>query len=469
MKRLQALVFSIGLSLSTSPLHSETLLGVFEGNQGWSMDKVETLEAWQDKKNAVVALYTGWSETSAQLLFDYQLPNIWQKGSVPLITWEPQFYESTPEDIETLIATGAYDDYIENWAVNLKQFLAGIDGVLGTEDDRRAYLRFAHEMNGNWYYWSALSGLNTPDDFITMWRRVWSIFEAQGIERDHLQWIWAVSASDHGDFTAEQYYPGDKYVDWVGIDGFNFGFDFAWSYWRTPEQVFEAMRHRLQKLASNKPLAIPEVSTTSMTEHGSNPFMKDEWISQFAEYVKTANVGLVSWFNLDKESDWKVFDGQFGAEEESGTRYYPAYKKMVADGSMIASNPNNPRIITDSQFKGEFGVNDEVAMFVKGCEMQYTITEQWKGGYVAKASLTANFILSDNWEVELQYPDSESVSYGWRARMSQHESRVLALAPSWWKWMPVDAMPDFGFVALGDGASPDHVMLDGVSCSISAS
>ena len=30
----------------------------------------------------------------------------------------------------------------------------GADGALGTADDRRAYMRWGHEMNGGWYPWS---------------------------------------------------------------------------------------------------------------------------------------------------------------------------------------------------------------------------------------------------------------------------------------------------------------------------
>ena len=469
MKQLQTLGLSIGLALSALPAHSDTLLGVFEGNQGWSMQQVESLETWQAKKNAIVTLFTGWSETSAQLLFDYQLPNVWQHGNVPLITWEPHFYEGTPEDIETLIATGAYDEYITNWAIQLKQFLAGLDGELGTNDDRRAFLRFAHEMNGDWYYWSALKGQNTPDDYIAMWRHVWDVVESQGITRDHLQWMWTVSASDYGDFSAEQYYPGDDYVDWVGIDGYNFGEDFSWSYWRTPTQIFEPMRQRLQQLAPDKPIAIPEVATNSITQYGVDPFAKDAWISQLGDYVKTNNIGLLSWFNLDKESDWRAFDGTYGAEESEDIKYYPAYKTLVSDNSLIAADTSNPQLITDSQFKGEFAENDEINEFIRSCEVSYALTTQWTGGYVAKVSIDANFILSDDWSVQWQFAETESVSYSWRAQMTQQGNSVSIAAPSWWHWMPADASPDFGFVAGGVGATPEAVTLEGTQCSVVSS
>jgi hypothetical protein len=203
-----------------------------------------------------------------------------------------------------------------------------------------------------------------------------------------------------------------------------------------------------------------------MSEYGINPFNKDEWIGQFAAYIKTANVGLISWFNLDKESGWQVFGGEYGAEEENTVKYYPAYKTLVSDDSFIAADTNNIRIITNSQFEGAFTGEGEVEKFVRRCEAQYAITAKWTGGYVAKMTLTANFMLSDNWEVQWQFPETESVSYGWRADMAQQANEVSATAPSWWYWMPADSMPDFGFVAAGEGSAPEAVTLSGVDCSI---
>ena len=352
MKHLYSVGITASLLLATPALHAQTLLGTYYGNQGWAMSDVTNLEQWQGKKNALVELYTDWTETSEYLLFTYQLPFIWDHGNVPVITWEPYVANGTPDDIETRIANGDYDTYVNRWGGKLRQFLAGTDGVYGTTDDRRVYIRLAHEPNGNWYPWSAQAGVNTPADYVSMWRRVYQRVNAQGLDNSHVQWVWSVNNSDVGAFTAEAYYPGDAYVNWVGLDGYNWGQAMPWSSWQTPTQVFANMRGRIAALSPNKPVAITEVASTATTTTGINAAAKDAWITQLASYVKTNNIRMIAWFNEDKETNWSMFAGQYGATQENGFNVYPAYKTFVQDASVLAADETNPRILTDAQFQG---------------------------------------------------------------------------------------------------------------------
>ncbi|HEY9666287.1 MAG TPA: hypothetical protein V6C91_05750, partial [Coleofasciculaceae cyanobacterium] len=139
-----------------------SLLGCYYGNQGWQMEQVKALENFQGKKHAVVNLFTNWCNqtTTIDNLFNQQLPQIWNNQNIPLITWEPYLCDSasTPSDVVKRAANGEYDAYISKWADRLKTFLSGPDGVYQTSDDRRVYIRLAHEMNGNWYPWCAAFG-----------------------------------------------------------------------------------------------------------------------------------------------------------------------------------------------------------------------------------------------------------------------------------------------------------------------
>ena len=65
----------------------QALLGVYYGNQGWKMDQVQAMEAWQGKRHAVVNLFTDWCSRAKTLdnLFNQQLPAIWANGNVPVI------------------------------------------------------------------------------------------------------------------------------------------------------------------------------------------------------------------------------------------------------------------------------------------------------------------------------------------------------------------------------------------------
>ena len=335
-----------------------TLLGAYYGNQGWAMGDVRALEAWQGRRHAVVEMFTDWNGGRKTLdnLFGQQLPNVWANGNVPLVTWEPFTPGSTPVDVEVRIARGDYDGYVRTWAQRLSGFLAGADGRHGTTDDRRAYLRLAHEPNGDWYPWGAAMGANRPADYVTMWQRVHGLVTAAGLGPSVLQWVWAANAEDVGGFRAEDFYPGDSYVDWVAVDGYNWGASQSWSSWRSPSDVLGPMTARLRVLTPNKPLAVTEVASTSSTVAGADVTAKGAWISDLFSWLPGHDVGMVVWFDTDKETDWAVFGGSGGDETyRSGRttyRAYSSYRRAVTGTAMIGSDPANPRLLTDAQFAG---------------------------------------------------------------------------------------------------------------------
>lgn len=336
--------------------NGQALLGVYYGNQGWKMDQVQAMEAWLGKKHAVLNLFTDWANSTKVMnnLFGLQLPAIWQNGNVPMITWEPFTAARTPADVEVKIAAGQYDAYVRTWAGRLKVFLSGADGVFGTADDRRVYLRLAHEMNGDWYPWGAAMGGNSPSDYVRMWKRVVNLFREAGLGAGHVQWVWCVSSEDIGGFTAEQYYPGDDYVDWVGIDGYNWGASQTWSSWRTPEECYDDMLRRVGSLTA-RPVGLTEFASTSKTAAGTSVAEKSRWIGDVFAYAARTGIRMVCWFNEDKETDWAAFGGSLG----DGTckvgrttyRTYAAYK--VAAAGLVSPVAGEPRILTDAQFQGQ--------------------------------------------------------------------------------------------------------------------
>ena len=353
-----AIPFAIG-----AQAQGQALLGVYYGNQGWDMPQVRAMEAWQGKRHAVVNLFTDWCNRSKSLdnLFKQQLPNIWANGNVPVITWEPYLCSptATPSDVEARIARGDYDAYVKAWADRMVAFVAGPDGSLGTADDRRAYIRLAHEMNGNWYPWGAAVGGNSTANYHLMWQRVVGIFWGKGLDRRTVQWIWAVNHEDVGGTTAESYYPGDAYVDWVGVDGYNWGSSQSWSSWRTPEEVFGPMIARLRSITA-KPLALTETASSTAMPGRVDVAAKSLWITQLFNYVGAAatNARMIVWFNDDKETDWSVFGGANGDETyRSGRTTYKAYrsyKAAVQNAALISSTPTDPRLITDTDFSGRW-------------------------------------------------------------------------------------------------------------------
>lgn len=360
--RLALVLAAVAAAPLVAAAQGQALLGVYYGNQGWKMDQVRAMETWQGKRNAVVNLFTDWCSRTRTLdnLFKQQLPNVWANGNVPLVTWEPYLCSpaATPSDVEVRAGRGDYDAYLNAWAGRLKAFVSGPDGTLGTGDDRRVYIRLAHEMNGNWYPWGAAVGGDSPAHYTLMWQRVRSIFWAKGLDGQTVQWIWAVNHEDVGNWRAEDYYPGDAYVDWIGIDGYNWGTSQGWSSWRTPQDVFAPMIARLRTFQIGKPLALTETASSSATPGGPDVAAKSRWITDFFAYATSAaaDARMVVWFNEDKETDWAVFGGSNGDQTyrsgRASYKAYAAYRAAAQASTLLPSTAGDPRLLDDARFAG---------------------------------------------------------------------------------------------------------------------
>jgi len=107
------------------------------------------------------------------------------------------------------IAQGQHDGYIKKFAQGAAEFGKGYGGF---------FITTMEEMNGNWFSW----GMNS--NFILAWRHMWQIFEDQGANQ-YATWVWVATCPEgiprrYVD-DPELYYPGDKYIDWIGLNAFS--------------------------------------------------------------------------------------------------------------------------------------------------------------------------------------------------------------------------------------------------------
>ncbi|WP_217631238.1 glycosyl hydrolase [Modestobacter sp. DSM 44400] len=82
-------------------------------------------------------------------------------------------------------------------------------------------IRLMHEMNGNWYPWGSGANGNQPGEFVLAWRHVHDRFTALGVT--NVAWTWAPNAVYTGGAPLAPLYPGDAYVDAVGLSNYNWG------------------------------------------------------------------------------------------------------------------------------------------------------------------------------------------------------------------------------------------------------
>lgn len=234
----------------------------------------------------IVNIYVGW-----QTAFPLQhVRAINATGAIPEITWEPWHYQlGVKQDSYPLqaIADGYFDSYITSWA----HAAAAWKGPL--------LLRFAHEMNGSWYPWCVGVNGNSPAEYVAAYQHVHAGFSTAAAS--NVFWIWSPNVLTPTTANLASLYPGDQYVNFVGVDGYNFGTSTAFGRWRTPQQVFGATLTNIRTFAPGKPILIAE--TASSDEGGS----KAVWISELVNYLKaqTHVVGFV-WTEYKAKADWPI-------------------------------------------------------------------------------------------------------------------------------------------------------------------
>ncbi len=250
------------------------------------VSRLDAFSTLVGRRPRIVMWFQDWHEGGAPLNA-YFGHAVRARGGTPMVTWSP--WGGKPRDPAYSLArinAGAFDPYIRAAAREAASYRKPL------------FLRFAHEMNGTWYPWGRGINGNTPDAYRAAWRHVVSIFRRQ--RAHNVCWIWAPNVSD---FAApfESSYPGDRWVDWVGLDGYNFGTRKA-SGWRSLGQVFGASYRQITRL-TRKPLMLAEVG--SAEQGGSKAtWLLDGLLGTVPDRFPRARA--VVWFDRNKEADWRL-------------------------------------------------------------------------------------------------------------------------------------------------------------------
>ena len=222
-------------------------------------------------------------------------------GAIPVFSWGSQPNSATLSDPRfalSQIADGSFDSYLREFATEAKAW------------GHPFFLRFDWEMNGNWFLWSEGLNGNAPGTYAAAWRHVHDIFASVGAT--NASWVWCPYAGARGPRAAiGRYYPGDKYVDWTCLDGYNWGIhSTSPTPWQSFDSLFAASYRKLtRRIAPGKPVMLGEFASNG----GGKP--KATWISRMfrvlpSQYPKVH--GLV-WFNRpDRGMSWTLESSPVG-------------------------------------------------------------------------------------------------------------------------------------------------------------
>jgi hypothetical protein len=277
--------------------------GRFTTSAPYDTSELGAFEAAVGKGQSIVHWGQGWISGGKFLTFQTKyFDAVRARGSIPMLSWgswDTSKGKNQSDFRLATIASGKYDSFIRQWATAAKAW------------GHPFFLRFDHEMNGDWQFpWAEKANGNHPGDFVHAWRRVHQIFDSVGAT--NVTWVWCPNISESTTVALSTDYPGDTWVDWTCLDGYNPGASQG-ARWLTFGQVFGGglpglhnSYAEIMALAPDKPLMIGE---TASSEKGGS---KAKWISsalvdelpqQFAGVQ-----GLV-WFNWnagDSTRDWPI-------------------------------------------------------------------------------------------------------------------------------------------------------------------
>lgn len=281
----------------------------------------ENFQSWTEQWNGFAARLAG---------------NAQKHGGIFMTVWMPgggEAHATDPDWTCSAVAQGKHDEYVRRYAADVARY------------GKPVMIRFAHEMNGRWYpYGTAFDSPgrrhngNTPADYRAMWRHVWQLFHDAGAS--NAVWVWSpnilyINDANSLDQQKRDYadlYPGDAFVDWIGLDGYNDGIK---SHWKTfPDLIGES--YKTIAAISSKPMMIAEFGCTEQGAPAGSS--KAQWIMQTYLHDiprQFPRIRLVNWFDRDKskqgEADWR-----FNSSPSSLAAYREAVNSPIYQGKLAA-------------------------------------------------------------------------------------------------------------------------------------
>lgn len=287
------------------------------------------------------------------------------QGAIPYFTLEPFSATSgallTPSDAE--------------W---LREFARDL-GVLR----KPAFIRFAHEMNGKWYPWGWTKV--PPATYISGFRQASDIFRQEAPEA---AMVWAPSQNwgDTTDALYSTWYPGDEWVDWVGLTTYQWEysglsstqFNDSIKYGKAPEGNF----YRTFAVGHDKPMIIAETacgddhpgyydnvgygdSTDEVGTYGTEPGLGAQqwWIRQVYSAGDSWNtvssqfprIKAVAWFAVEDVGKSGADFQLGGSDPTSHSAGFDAYSAAVANPYWFSAVPDpevGTVLTTDAELTG---------------------------------------------------------------------------------------------------------------------
>lgn len=315
--------FAFAMKINSSSNSQGVYFGLFREGAPRNMELIKNFEKTYNFRPHIIMWYLDWNQKFPL----EECMKILEYGAIPQIVWEPWIWGDFNAIKLNNIINGEWDDYIKTWAKEIKRFQYPL------------FIRFAHEFNIDGYPWSLIHNDKDPNRYIKAFRHVVDIFRKEGAYNALFIWCpmnYSYPNEPWNDFMKA--YPGDDYVDWVGLDGYNWGTSQTWSQWQTFEDLFKEPIRKICLKIPNKPIMIGEFSSAPQ---GGN---KAKWISDIPSYLKTTlkPIRAILWFDIKKEADWRIIAPPAAGDSFKNMIQDSIFKKIKLDNisNLLVDNSN---------------------------------------------------------------------------------------------------------------------------------
>jgi hypothetical protein len=287
----------------------------------WDMNAVTALENKAEKKLSIVNFSAPFANCGGSSCSYYNFPqnemnSIRAHGAIPFYSWGSQSIPvpsnlSEPNFQLSDVIEGHHDAYIRKFAEAAKAW------------GHPFFLRFNWEMNGGWFAWAEGVNGNKAGEYVAAWRHVHDIFTQVGAT--NATWVWCPNVDPENQMqNLSNLYPGDSYVDWTGLDGYNWGTNPARpDRWRSFDSLYSSTYKKItETIAPSKPLMISEVGSS---EYGGS---KAAWIKDMLAKIPTnyPKIRGLLWFEkFDDGMDWPIETSTSATSAFAAGMQNPAY------------------------------------------------------------------------------------------------------------------------------------------------
>lgn len=260
--------------------------GIFQPDAPYSTEKLYGIEHDLGQRFKFLVVYHHlFKEDEPMANIMQGLQNAYDNQYIVELTLQTRPLDSGNQIYEVL--SGQHDEYLQQYAQALAEF------------GHPVLLRLGNEMNGDWCAYSGYHLAKDVDLYNKFYIYLYKIFQANGANENVL-WVWNPNEKSFPDFTwndMQLYYPGNQYVDIVGMTGYNTGTYYHGETWRTFDEIYAELYQKYTALF-NKPLMITEFASSSI---GGD---KADWITDmFVQLPKYPAIKVAIWWS---GCDWAV-------------------------------------------------------------------------------------------------------------------------------------------------------------------